>query len=596
MKELNKSTIIIALAALTIGLGLGWVFFSGEKEYNHNDHQHATMDEASEWTCSMHPQIRQKEPGDCPICGMDLIPVITGNDNNENPLEIKMSPTAMQLANVQTAIVSKTKPVKKLRLTGKVQADESNMTSQTTHISGRIERLLVNTTGEYVKKGQVIAYIYSPELVTAQKELFEAQKIENTNPELLEASKEKLKNWKLTDAQIESILKSKKPIENFPILADQSGVVLNKRVTLGDHVMQGASLYEIANLSKVWVLFDVYESDMSWIKVGDKVSYSIHSLPGKEYSGKVSFIDPVIDPKTRVAKARVIASNTQGELKPEMFASGIIQSPIDESEKAISIPKSAVMWTGKKSVVYVKNVGSNGVGFIMRVIETGASLGDHILVLEGLKEGEAIAIHGTFSIDAAAQLAGKPSMMNPEGGKIMTGHNHASLSDGQGNSLSVEHLGHNSITLSKEAKASLQSIYDTYLSVKESLANDDFSGAVNASKEMQQTINKVSMSLFKGESHYKWMEFQGNLNDILQGLLKSSDFSESREIFQRLSINMIEMTNTFDQPFSKTLYIQHCPMADNNKGADWLSTEKEVRNPYFGASMLKCGSVTQELK
>ena len=593
MKEFNKSTIIIALSALVIGLGLGWVFFSGEKESDHTEHQHATLDEVSEWTCSMHPQIRQREPGDCPICGMDLIPVSTGNGSDENPLEIKMSPTAMQLANVQTAVVSKTRPAKELRLRGKVQADESSITSQTTHISGRIERLLVNTTGEYVKKGQVIAYIYSPELVTAQKELFEAQKIENTNPQLVEASKEKLKNWKLTDAQIESILKSKKPIENFPILADQSGVVLTKRVTLGDHVMQGASLYEIANLSKVWVLFDIYESDMSWVKLGDKVSYSIQSLAGKEYSGKVSFIDPVIDPKTRVAKARVVASNTQGELKPEMFASGIIKSTMDESEDAISIPKSAVMWTGKKSVVYVKNTHSNGVGFIMREIETGASLGDQILALEGLNEGEEIAIHGTFSIDAAAQLAGKPSMMNPEGGKIMTGHNH-------GKGQSMEHSEHSSssssFTLSNEAQLSLQSIYNTYLSIKESLANDNLSGAMEAAKEMQQSLNNVNMSLFKGESHHKWMKFQSDLNNDLDGVLKSTKINELREVFQQLSNNIITMTKAFNQPFGKTLYVQHCPMADNNQGADWLSTEKEVKNPYFGASMLKCGSVIQELK
>ena len=425
MKNQIIKNIAIGICVLIVGMLIGWFIKpSNLQMIEESNHQHIEPSNNQEWTCSMHPQIRQKEFGDCPICGMDLIPIGNGNEESENPMEIKMSPTAMQLASVQTQFVSKTNPVKELRLTGKVQADESAITSQTTHISGRIEKLLVNTTGEYVRKGQIIAYLYSPELVTGQKELFEAQKIAATNPQLFHAAKEKLKNWKLTDKQINSILTSGKPTENFPILSDRNGIVLNKRVNLGDHVMQGASLFEIANLSKVWILFDVYESDMSWVKVGDKISFSVQSMPGKEFSSKIGFIDPVIDPMTRVAQARITVTNKEFELKPEMFVSGTVKSRITTPEEAIIIPKSAVMWTGKKSVVYVKTSDNQGIGFEMRKITTGTSLGESIVVLEGITEGEEIAIHGTFSIDAAAQLAGKPSMMNPDGGAAMTGHNH----------------------------------------------------------------------------------------------------------------------------------------------------------------------------
>lgn len=597
MKTSNQKTIIIALGTLLLGLGLGWLFFTGGVDADHTDHQHA-IEVSSEWTCSMHPQIRQKEPGDCPICGMELIPVNDGGGSEENPLEIKMSPTAMQLASVQTAQVSKSRPVKKLRLTGKVQADESTITSQTTHISGRIEKLLLNTTGEYVKKGQVIAYIYSPELVTAQKELFEAQKIANSNPQLLEAAKEKLKNWKLTARQIESILKSGKPIESFPILADRRGIVLTKRVNLGDHVMQGASLYEIANLDRVWLLFDVYESDMPWVKVGDEVTYTIQSLPGREYTGKVSFIDPVIDPKTRVAKARIVTANSNGDLKPEMFATGIIKSPVNDIKETIVVPKSALMWTGKKSVAYIKTSDANGIGFVMKEVMTGASLGDEIIVLEGLNEGDEIAIHGTFSIDAAAQLAGKPSMMNPDGGAVMTGHNHGNMTPDKINEgSSPNHSSHSkSITISKEASTALLPVYQAYLKAKESLADDDFSKAIEATKFMHQELNKVNMSVFKGESHGHWMSFQNDLNSDLQVIQQSTDIKVFRNQFLALSNDLITMTNTFGNPLGQALYIQHCPMANDNKGGDWMSLSDEIKNPYFGAAMLTCGEVKQTIQ
>lgn len=424
-----KKQYIIYIGLILFGGIIGFIISKTTQQEIHESidsskHQHINTSTHQEWTCSMHPQIRQAEAGDCPLCGMDLIPVSTGNEDSENPMEVKMSPTAMQLASVQTGIVSKKKPVKEVRLTGKVQADESSINNQTTHISGRIEKLLVNTTGEYVRKGQIIAYIYSPELVTAQKELFEAEKMEATNPQLFQAAKDKLKNWKLTNKQINAILESGKPSENFPILSDRNGIILNKRVNLGDHVMQGASLFEVADFSKVWILFDVYESDISWVKKGNEITYQIQSLPGRKFSGTISFIDPVINPKTRVAKARVVTSNKGLELKPEMFASGTLSNPIRNQKEAIIIPKSAVMWTGKKSVVYVKTSDNKGIGFVMRKITIGASLGESVLINEGLEEGEEIAIHGTFSIDAAAQLAGKPSMMSPDGGAVMSGHNH----------------------------------------------------------------------------------------------------------------------------------------------------------------------------
>ena len=411
MNNLNKNTIFIALGTLVVGLVLGWLIFSG----TNGDHRTAEMHDHEEntvWTCSMHPQIRQAESGQCPICGMDLIPLNSESNDEDHPSQIIMSETAMQLASIQTTIITKENPVKEIRLNGKVKADERRVFSQSSHIPGRIEKLSVNFTGERVKKGQVLANVYSPDLVTAQEELFEANKIKESQPELFLAARGKLFNWKLTETQIEHILESKQIQEQFPVLADVSGVVLNKKIKLGDYIQKGQSLFEIADLSIVWVLFDIYESDLAWIQTGDEVIVSVQSYPGESINGKISFIDPVINPSTRVATARVELKNPRSRLKPDMFALGVVNSTLEHMDGELTVPKSAVMWTGERSLIYVKHSPQSGISFEMREVSLGPALSNSYVITDGLMEGEEIAVNGTFSIDAAAQLAGKPSMMN----------------------------------------------------------------------------------------------------------------------------------------------------------------------------------------
>ncbi len=403
------------LTTLAIGLLLGWFLFGGSeaKVTEEHQHEHGAEEIAGEttWTCSMHPQIRQPEPGDCPICGMDLIPLEEEQNGEVDPNAVSMSATAMQLANIKTTIVGAVEPLKVVRLNGKVQEDERLIFSQSSHIPGRIEDLLVNFTGDYVQKGQVIASVYSPDLVTAQEELFEAQKIKDSQPQLFEAAKAKLKNWKLTDEQISQILSSGTAQQTFDVRAEVSGYVTQKKVNTGDYVRRGQAIYEIADLSKVWILFDVYESDLTWINKGDKVSYTIESLPGETFEGTIDYLDPVINPKTRVAKARVVQSNKGLKLKPEMFVSGKVEAKLPQTD-ALVVPKTAVMWTGVRSVVYVKSETGQGVYFNMREVDLGPALGESYVVENGVQQGEEIAVNGTFSIDAAAQLAGKASMMS----------------------------------------------------------------------------------------------------------------------------------------------------------------------------------------
>ncbi len=603
MKISIRTLIVVIVATLAGGLLLGWAFFGGSSEAEHSHTE--VINGETVWTCSMHPQIRQNEPGSCPICGMDLIPLEDDNGEGIDPMAITMSPTAMQLANVVTANVGSESAMKTIRLNGKVQEDERLIFSQTTHFPGRIEKLAVNFTGEYVSKGSVIASLYSPQLVTAQEELFEAYKIRESQPNLYRAAREKLKNWKLTESQIDQIISTGKTQDQFPVLADQSGYVTSKKVNLGDYVNRGQTLYEIANLSRVWVLFDVYESDLSWINKGDSIQFNIGSLPGQTFKGKIDYIDPVINPKTRVTKARVVTQNNDRILKPEMFASGEVKAQLGKTVDQLTVPKSAVMWTGKRSVVYVKLSSDQGLHFKMREVTLGPSLGDAYIIEQGLETGEEIAVNGTFSIDAAAQLAGKPSMMSPKGGAAMTGHNHARLPDGQGgmnqessqsnNQMNMLQVNESEQTFESdpEFKEQLQVVFSVYLQVKDALIESDVKTAARKAENLQMAINEVDMKLVKDEAHMEWMKDLSILQKSTEGIQNETDLEKARMMLSPLSDQLFHTLKKYQVEVDG--YRQYCPMAMDNQGAFWLSDSDKVLNPYFGDAMLTCGNVEEHL-
>jgi len=600
----HKKTIIITIAALVFGILLGWLIFGGTGSSDSGEHEHAEAEAGEEttWTCSMHPSVRQDEPGDCPICGMDLIPVDEDDDGEMDPASIRMSPTAMQLANIQSAKIGYTAPVKNIRLTGKVETDERLVLSQSSHISGRIEKLMVNFTGEYVNRGQTIAHIYSPELVTAQEELFEAREMQETQPRIFEAAKNQLKNWKLSNNQVEEILSSGEIRESFPVTADVSGYVTKKLVNRGDYISRGKAIYEISDLSKIWVMFDVYESDMQWINKGDTIDFTVKSFPGEAFSGVVSFIDPVVDANSRVAKARVEVNNPDQKLKPEMFVSGTVEAQLTDTPEALIVPKTAVMWTGERSVVYVKNATESETRFRMRTVTLGPSLGDSYVVKHGLDEGEEIAVHGTFSVDAAAQLAGKPSMMSPEGGKPATGHDHGS--NGGDDMENMEHSETSKNTTEKEElqefgnvdatfRSQLGQMIDAYMEMKDALVASEPEEAASEARTTLSKLDDTDMSWLEGEAHHVWMDHLENLKSPLEEIQNTTDLEEQRKVFTELNETLYKTIKQFKPETSRTIYYQYCPMANDDAGGYWFSTEEAIRNPYFGDMMLKCGEVEE---
>lgn len=570
MKTQIKRILYLAIAAL-IGIFIGWFFSKSSSDKQSHAHQHEQMtDESTQvWTCSMHPQIRQAEPGKCPLCGMDLIPLDEAQADM-HPSAVNMSPTAMKLAEVQTTLVGHQLPAAKgITLTGKITVNEKLISTQPAHIAGRIEGLTVSTTGEHVQKGQTIGYIYAPELIAAQQELLQAKAMETTSPELLEAAKTKLKNQKFTATQIESILEAKQPITRFPLLATTTGYVMNKRVNEGDYVKAGQALLDIAGLHSVWAVLDVYEADMDNIHTEQEVQLEIPALPGKTFTGTIVYIDPVIDPKSRVAHARIELNNTHQQLKPEMLVTAQLATKTTTSDQLV-VPKSAVLWTGKRSLVYVKVPAENTTQFNMREVVLGKSIGDYYLIENGLQEGEEIVTQGTFSVDAAAQLSGKPSMMNAA--------TTPSKPQSSENELQPEMANH------------LSAIVAHYLSLKDALVKDDLSTAQTFANKLQSALNAIDVSTLP----HATQKTVKTLQKAIKRFSEENTLETARKPFIALSNTLIALLNQHAVN-EVTLYVQHCPMADNNAGADWISTSKDIRNPYFGNSMLQCGSVTDSI-
>jgi Cu(I)/Ag(I) efflux system membrane fusion protein len=583
---------IIYIGILAVGLLLGWFLF-GDSSNTDTEHNHDAVAKTNQmWTCSMHPQIMQPEPGDCPICGMDLIPAESSADGLLAD-QFKLTENAMALANIQTTIVGKGNiDANPIKLSGKIAENEEVNAVQVSYFSGRLEHLNVSFTGEEVRKGQLLATIYSPELYAAQQELITAASLKESQPALYKAVRNKLKLWKLSDNQINQIEETQKVEENFPVYATVSGTVTEKLVEQGDYIKQGQPLLKIANLNTVWGNFDVYENQIDRFKKGQEVIVTTKTYPSKEFKGKVDFIEPVLNTKTRTVTLRVVLNNKDDVFKPGMFVTANIKRASSNNDEVLTIPASAVLWTGERSVVYLKTNPNQPV-FEMRDVVLGNQIGNEYEIVGGLFVGNEIVTNGTFTVDAAAQLQGKKSMMNKYGGKVMTGHEgHL----GKEETLSVNNDSptnkNQRLEVSEDFKNQLKLVFDDYINMKNALVKDDSKKVITATKKLLSHLSQVDMKLLIGnETHKQWMSLENEIRASATSISNTSKIKGQRTYFKSLSSHLTNAIEVFG--VNDKVYHQFCPMADNNNGAYWLSKEEKVINPYFGDAMLTCGEVKQ---
>ncbi|ASV29548.1 efflux RND transporter periplasmic adaptor subunit [Maribacter cobaltidurans] len=580
---MNKNIIYIVLAVF-VGLFGGWLIFGGSQEEliskrETSEHEHLGNAIEKKWTCSMHPQIMQPEPGDCPICGMELIPA-NMDDEGLAVNEIKMTKNAMAFANISTTLVGDGKDegsMKDISLSGRIRVNEEEEMVQASYFDGRLERLNVSYEGQDVKRGQLLATIYAPDLVAAQQELISSLSLMESQPALYKAVRNKLKLWKLTEDQINTIEKTGKVREYFPIYATVSGTVSEKMVAEGDYVKQGEPLLKLMNLNSVWVEFDAYENQISSLEKGDKISLTTNAYPNRSFEATITFIDPILNQRTRTVAVRATLNNGDGIFKPGMFVKGNLESSKgkeDNLPEAIMIPASAVMWTGERSVVYLKVNGDTPI-FRMREVHLGSRNGDMFVVNSGLQKGDEVVTNGAFTVDAAAQLQGKTSMMNQN----------------QEEEISSSEIGNMKMVLSDSFKKEFKSVLPSYFNIKNALVIGDVSGVSKYSKDFQNGLVVIDESDLHNieKSHFS------KIIDLAEDLVNSKDLKYQRDIFITLNENLVPIVMNIGKT-DNLVYLQKCPMANNNKGAFWLSMEKKIRNPYYGDQMLTCGSIIDSIQ
>lgn len=416
MNFTRKSVIPLIIVLLAAAGGGGYYLYSNQKQSAKPAGQQKAQQGQELYTCPMHPFIIKDKPGSCPICGMSLVKKVESAQADAATMDalghISMSPTQMVISNVATIEVKSMPLDKEINAVGIVQYDQRRQAKVTAWVAGRLDRLFVSAVGDYVSKGRPVAEVYSPDLVAAQQEYLLALKsrdrfknssiasISQGGEGLVSSAKQRLLLLGVKEHQIESLEKGGQPNLKLPIYTPLSGVVIEKMALQGQYVNTGDPLFAIADLSSVWVEVEVYENEFPSIKLGQRVEVSSQSYPGKTFGGRVTYIYPFLDPKTRTVKVRVEIANPGLKLKPDMFVNAKVKAPLGA---ALTVPVASVIDTGNRQVAWVETKPGM---FEPRDVKVGSRSGEHVQILSGLKAGEKVASSGAYLIDSEAQLKG----------------------------------------------------------------------------------------------------------------------------------------------------------------------------------------------
>lgn len=635
--------LVLIVVAFIVGLRLGNPS-QPTATSPHNGSENASTDSGSTdsesliYTCSMHPSVRLPDPdAKCPICFMDLIPVREGDSGDPNTLVLSESETIA--ARVETTRVSRFVPSSTLRLFGTVELDETSVERISAYFPGRVETLYANFMGSRVSKGDHLAEMYSPDLLAAFEELHQASRsasqsqsmseiVRTSSLETLSAARERLRLYGIEESLIEQIQQEGYHKDTFTIDAPRGGTITHINIQEGEYVQTGTPIITIADLTHLWLDLQAFESQIAQIRWGQRVSFQVESHPGEVFEGRVSFIDPIIDPKTRSATVRVAVENPDRSLKPGMFASATITTKLDGTSQSIDpdllgrwvcpmhptdihdeqgecsicamdlvpiesmiqssdtnnsntdktsvpplvVPSSAVLFTGTRSMVYTQIEDEKGFRYTPTQITLGQRAGEFFIVLDGLKENDRVVTKGAFRIDSSMQIAAKPSMMSME-------------SDNTDTTDTVTSRPH-------AFKKGLSDSVNAYLDAQEALADDDLSTYNTHAKRLIDALDSVPTTGLLGEDLATWRTASRGLRP------KPSydDIEVARADFEPMSNAIFALIERFGVPDGAPLYIAYCPMAFDFVGADWLQRTEEIDNPYFGAAMLRCGEILETIQ
>ncbi len=458
---------LLLIVALGLAQRLGWVHAAGSAPATHqaNEPKHPQL-----YICPMMCTPPLSEPGRCPVCGMELVPLVEDQAQSDTH-SIQIDPASRRVANIQTVQVRSASVSRTIRTIGELAYDEGRLKTLAAYVNGRLDRLYVDYTGAVVNQGDVLAKLYSPQLYTAQAELLAAQRSTRLAPagadshDLAESARRKLLDLGMTERQISMLEETKQPTTRIDLVAPIQGTVITRLASEGDYVKTGQAICRLADLSTVWLMLELFPEDAAAVHYGQHVSAEVQSLPGREFSGRVAFVDPTVDPKTRTVGVRVVVANEDGLLKVGDYATARIHVPVTKpndaevpiydpelagkwisprhphvvedgpgkcpvcgidlvaaskfgfadkpvsAQKQLVVPRNAVLAAGDNSVVYVETEPGR---FGLRRVELGPRVGSDVVIVSGLAEGETVATNGNFLIDSQMQLSGKPSLIDPE--------------------------------------------------------------------------------------------------------------------------------------------------------------------------------------
>ena len=572
----------------TLGTDLhqAWLYVAGSSQAESSDgHQY--------YTCGMHPWVVLPHPGNCPICGMKLVPL----DPAKFSGEVTIDPVVSQNIGVRVEKVEEGSTSGSIRTVGTVTYDETLLADVNLKVSGWIEHLNVDYLGAPVKRGQVLFSVYSPELYAAQGEYLLAYKASQraksgTSPaasglasQLLDPARTKLGLYDVGPAALRALEARGKPLKTISISSPQNGVVIEKQAFEGMRVTPGTTAYRIADLSRVWVMATIYEYQSRQIELGQQATMTLTYLPGEKFEGKVVYIYPFLEEQTRQLKVRLEFENPDQKLKPGMYATVVFAGTKTESRALVS--RSAVIDTGERQVAFV----AKGEGrFEPRTVHMGAETDDgKVEILDGLRPGEQVVVSGQFLIDSEAR-------MREALAKMMKGTPASEATKPQAPAVESS-----SIQLPEAANHALGAVIDGYLAVGHALAQDDTTDLGVSARKMAEAMDALLATQVPDEPHF-WHE-HAEAKGVKQGaqaLARANTVAEARATYATLSADVSRLLHTTGVPknYEKKLVDAHCPMypANSKKGSVWVQPKGSIRNPYFGQAMLTCSDWQRPLE
>ncbi len=601
MKSILKSSIekfragigsyLVLVVTLGIGIAAGMFLSTGQNGLpgHTTSHEHADggAKKGTIWTCSMHPQIKQPEPGKCPICGMDLIPLADKGDD-PGPRTVVMSERAKVLAKIGTTEVHRqTVAATDLRLLGRIEPNETAEKNVTAWTGGRIDRLHVKVTGQEVRRGQIVATLYSPEVFSAHQDLLVAKKqvekmkdsteaAQSAVKRALEASRTRLRLLGVPENELSELEQQDKPTTRVAIRTPFGGTVTERVATEGAYVATGALLYKVVNLSIVWVQLDAYESDLPSLSIGQDVDIAVEGLANEAFTGKITFIDPTLDSAKRVARVRVEVKNKDGKLRPGMFVEADVKSSVKDGVKPpLVIPETAPLFTGHRAIVFVEDVKADRPTYTARTVRLGLKTGNEYPVIAGLSEGDRVVTQGAFTLDADLQIRGGESMMTEP-------------DDSQ--QKDADRI----LPVTAVEQKKLAPVLKAYLEMQKQLAADDFNKARTAGAALAKAAKKTKISGARATTEF-WNTHRKHLVMHANAFTEAASIEEARGVFETLSNQIIALLERIGNPMDTAVKLTFCPMAFGSKGAHWIQPGDIVDNPYYGNAMRTCGEIQKSI-